>query len=164
MKMPAPRNLSLAEKLDFYSIPEPNSGCTLWLGASHSPRGYGAVGHDGKKNIKPHRAAYELAHGSIPAGMHVLHKCDNSYCINPDHLFAGSHDDNMADMVAKGRSKHGEALPQTKLTSDQVYEIRRSAESSRDAARIYGVHPTTIKAIRRRHLWAHLPEEGVPCR
>ena len=70
--------------------------------------GYGVVGAGGK-TVRAHRVAWEVAHGPIPDGVHVLHQCDNPPCINPAHLFLGTQADNMADKVAKGRPPGQEA-------------------------------------------------------
>ena len=77
------------------------SGCWKWQGAVDS-HGYGRTRYNGKLT-SAHRAAYEYMHKEIPEGMHVLHRCDNPPCINPAHLFLGTHQDNMDDMAAKGR-------------------------------------------------------------
>lgn len=80
------------------------SGCHEYTG-SRSPRGYGQVYRGrGKRPYHAHRLAWELAHGPIPAGMHILHTCDNPPCVNPAHLSLGTHADNMADMARKGRA------------------------------------------------------------
>ena len=83
-------------------IPEPNTGCWLWLGFI-SPDGYGTR--------LAHRRAWELARGPIPDGMLVCHRCDVRHCVNPDHLFLGTHLDNMRDMIRKGRGGWTPAKP-----------------------------------------------------
>lgn len=90
-----------AERLAERSAMDPGTGCVLWLGYV-DPCGYGRMGVGGKQRLT-HRLAYELAHGPIPDGLCVCHKCDNPPCVNPLHLFLGTHTDNMRDRVTKGR-------------------------------------------------------------
>ena len=80
-----------------------DSGCLLWMKGATAQGRYGAIRH-GDGVIMTHRAAWICRHGSIPSGLQVCHKCDVGFCINPDHLFLGTHDDNMADKTRKGRA------------------------------------------------------------
>jgi hypothetical protein len=79
------------------------ASCWIW-GGVRGTNGYGTIKKKSKA-IRAHRASYELFVGPIPDGMHVLHKCDNPLCVNPEHLFVGTHIDNMRDMEKKGRAK-----------------------------------------------------------
>lgn len=98
---------TLSERLERNSIPEPNSGCILWLGAVDK-WGYGRIGRRefGYSSLV-HRLSYQHSRGLIPSGMLVCHRCDVPSCINPAHLFLGTHADNMADMARKGRVRQG---------------------------------------------------------
>jgi hypothetical protein len=88
------------------SMPEPNTGCLLWIGTTPCRHGYGRIRVIGRTSpVLVHRIAFELAHGPIPAGMKVCHCCDTPACLNPDHLFLGTQRDNLRDMYDKGRAR-----------------------------------------------------------
>ena len=104
---------------------EPMSGCWLWCYAN--TQGYGKI-HDNGRPVRAHRYAWEKYRGPIPDGMWVLHKCDTPPCVNPDHLFLGTPQDNTQDALNKGRSRGGsspgETNPRAYLTWDKVRAIR----------------------------------------
>ena len=140
-------------------------GCWTWTGKTIKG-GYGdyRVSVDGQsRHVIAHRWAWTETHGEIPPGMFVLHRCDNPPCVNPAHLFLGSHRENMADMVAKGRrgDKKGAANGRCKITPGIVNEIRRrmnvEGESSASVARLVGLHPATVRKIAAGKRWAHVP-------
>ena len=85
-------------------IPEPNTGCWLWMDCAHE-FGYGLLKIGGRKGpvVRAHRYAWELHNGPIPRGLFVCHRCDNPPCCNPAHLFLGTNADNVRDMRRKGR-------------------------------------------------------------
>ncbi len=92
--------MTLQERLESRTKKDP-SGCWLWQGG-RTGKGYGAIGVEGKtKGV--HRVAWELVNGPIPDGMLICHHCDIRNCINPEHLFLGTHTDNMQDALKKGR-------------------------------------------------------------
>jgi hypothetical protein len=145
------RATPLLERFEAKHVPEPNSGCWLWTG-NVGTHGYGQIWHEGKLQ-SAHRAAWLLYRGPIPAGLMVLHRCDNRACCNPEHLFLGTDSDNKADMVAKGRSPRRERNGFAKLTELQVSAIRADRRSQRAIALDYGVRHGTIGAIKRGHTW-----------
>lgn len=132
-------------------------GCRVWNTDNTSNR-YGWVS-SGNINQSAHSLSYEINVGSIPDGMNVLHRCDNGLCIRPEHLFLGSHAENMADKVAKGRQVKGDRINTSKLNEGAVIEIRRrlsDGDSHRDIALEYSVDESTIRAIRDGKTWKHL--------
>lgn len=154
------KHAPVAERLERFRIrPADTAACWEWTGARNK-KGYGHLGSNGKIR-SAHRVAWELAHGPIPAGLHVLHRCDNPPCTNPAHLFLGTHAENMADKVAKGRQSRpqGEAHGMAVLTNETAAEIwGRLALGERgvDLAREFGVSPDAISHIRHGRKWAHL--------
>lgn len=92
----------LSQRLAAKTIKAGPDECWNWTG--HLVSGYGSL-KIGASRERTHRAAYRLAHGSIPVGKKVLHSCDNKRCVNPAHLFAGTSRDNTHDMMAKGRDR-----------------------------------------------------------
>lgn len=137
------------------------SGCILWTGYTVKSNGrdshrYGRLSVNGRK-VLAHRHVYEKARGPIPPGMHVLHRCDNPRCVNVEHLFLGTHAENMADMKAKGRATKrapapmlGASNPRTKLSAAQVLAIRSRravGEPLSALAAAFGVHHSHISRI-----------------
>jgi DNA-directed RNA polymerase subunit RPC12/RpoP len=106
--------------------------CWIWKGAiSHS--GYGLVTLRGEKSSRVHRRLWIALHGPIPEGKLILHRCDVRACCRPDHLFLGTHEDNMSDMVKKKRQAVGSRSGVSKLSERDVLAIRKSSESCRRA-------------------------------
>lgn len=133
--------------------------CWQWTGRV-GKNGYGLFWLDGT-NVSAHRASWAL-HGRRPIGdLHVLHACDNRACVNPSHLFLGTPQDNMADMVAKGRAaglrRRGEANPGAKLSVAKVAWIRAASNlgvPQRRIAKSVGVSQPTVSAVVTGARWA----------
>lgn len=150
----------------FTALVSKSDGCWDWGGSKNKNTGYGKVlrGGSGNGSVLAHRASWELHNGPIPDGMCVCHRCDNRSCVNPDHLFLGTHADNSADMVAKGRSTRGERGGHRSLTEDDVFSIideYKDGVSRAAIAKKHGVAKSTIYHIMERRIWAHLTEPTV---
>ncbi len=144
----------LSAVIERHSIPEPNSGCLLWLGAVNNKQ-YGKLMHRGKGWLA-HRAAWTVKHGEIPAGLYLLHKCDVTYCINPDHMHVGDQWDNMKDMVDRNRACSGVKSKLAKLSDDAVRCIRSSKKTIKHLTEQFGVSASTIRSVRKHATWAHV--------
>lgn len=116
-------------------------------------KGYGVIYVNGQRRYA-HRYSYELHKGPL-GRLHALHSCDNPRCVNPDHLRAGTHQDNMREAKERKRFNpyRGADHPSAKLTAEQVREIRMSDEAGVSLARRLGVSKSTIYAIRNGQNW-----------
>ena len=136
-----------------------NGECMEWPHSKNNG-GYGRAWLNGK-TIGAHRLAFILAHGPIPKGLLVCHRCDNPPCCNPDHLFVGTPQDNNDDMIRKGRDNRkmpaghnvGSRNPAAKLSKRDVEIIRGDRRGSVELAKIYGVHRNTIYNVRSGANW-----------
>ena len=138
--------------------------CWLWT-ASKNRNGYGQF-HNRRRNgsrtmSEPHRLSYQHHHGEIPVDCVVRHKCLNKHCVNPDHLETGTKVDNHNDRVRDGTELIGENHPSSKLTADQVIQIRVLAEIGADRrhktlADMFGVDRRTITQVINRTRWKHI--------
>lgn len=152
-----PRAMTLADRLERNSMPEPNSGCILWLG-SCMPFGHGRMRWDGRLHLT-HRLAWMAHRGEIPEGIMVCHKCDVPSCINPNHLFLGTNADNILDMYAKGRRvmTRGEKGPNAKLSDDQVRAIRADPRRQKLIAADFSICTQTVSSIKTRRYRSEVP-------
>lgn len=140
-----------------------SNGCWLWR-SGFLRDGYGSFGAGGK-TLLAHHVAWEMAHGPRPGGVFVLHTCDTPACVNPAHLFLGTHLDNMRDCKAKGRRPHGESQYNAKLTDEAVIDIRQrygAGAYAVELAKQYGVGVAVVKRAARGGAWAHLDSIAPP--
>lgn len=133
----------------FWKKVKKSKGCWNWQGALQS-KGYGSFSVEGKTYLA-HRIAYELTFGEIHPQMFVMHKCDNPRCVNPSHLREGTPLDNVTDMWRKGRA-YVKGTPK-KLTRRLAKQIRNYHGSLAAIARLFKVHPKTIKSIQTGKTW-----------
>lgn len=121
-------------------------------------RGYGEILSNNKKYLA-HRASYETFISDIPKGMYVCHRCDNVYCVNPNHLFLGTQKDNLQDMAKKGRSTIGEKNPRSKLSETAVRLIKLKIKYGIPDAEIASIHKVSrscINLIKQGKRWNHV--------
>ena len=139
----------------FLSKVAKTESCWLWTGAK-SRGGYGNFRFPSGQ--KAHRFSYSRHVGQIPQGLSVCHRCDNPACVNPDHLFVGTHTDNMKDKMSKGRGNHlvGTKHPRSKLTESQVLAIRADSRRQVEIAESYGIKQAQVSEIKRRIAWTHI--------
>lgn len=163
-----PEKYGALQESDFWSRVNKSENCWLWTGPTRG-RGYGAW-----KNTYAHRYSYRLAFGDVPESLSVLHRCDVPACVNPNHLFLGTHQENMEDMKAKHRSQSGDQNPSrkhpelmsrgtdrwnAKLNPEAVRQMRSLAETGMQVSAIakkYGVNRLTARSVVKRLTWRHV--------
>lgn len=143
---------SLSDRFHAGITKDSAGGCWVWKKAICS-KGYGAIQIGVGVIGKAHRVSWELFRGQIPDGAFVLHKCDVRPCCNPDHLFIGTHDDNMRDMVSKSRAAGGSRNRNAKLSVGQVNLALSDGRPATVVSQEMGVHPETIRRVRRKESW-----------
>lgn len=136
------------------------NGCWEWL-LNRCKGGYPEIGRYMKgEQRKGHRFSYEKFKGPIPFGMYVCHTCDNRGCVNPNHLWLGTHEENMKDMVDKKRQGYGVNHSQAKLSEKQAKEIyfkyHQLKMKQRDIAKEYGLTQYAVWAISNERTWKHV--------
>lgn len=150
-------------------------GCWDWTGAVFPGNGYGAFRVSRPRETwLAHRRSFILHGKGDPGGMFVCHRCDNRRCVNPEHLFLGTHQDNVDDMVSKGRHCREQSRVEAtlgakrvalrKLSEEQAWDIFRRhllGESGPALAREYRVHRGTVHNLVTGRSWSHVT--GVPC-
>lgn len=134
------------------------SGCHEYSGATL--HGYGVFWLNGK-NEKAHRVAYVIANGAIPDGLQVNHHCDNRKCCNPDHLYAGTVQQNVNDREERHRGRRllGSDHPNTNLTAEDVFRIRAMSSEGMKQKQIasqFSISDRTVGQIVRRERWNHI--------
>lgn len=142
------------------------NGCAPW-GGGRDPAGYGQFywGPGKMRSVKAHRARWMLEHGDIPEGKCVCHTCDNPWCVNIEHLWLGTHAENLQDASRKGRMAGGTKIGGfwRQFTDEQIIEIRtkyRDGGTMRGLAKEYGVSQPAITNIVNHVVYKHVP--GVP--
>lgn len=143
----------------FWSKVEKTDGCWIWR-ACIGRQGYGRFGLGSRASgtASAHHVAWEITNGPR-GGLWVLHKCDNKACVRPEHLFLGTHADNMRDMVAKGRSLSGERNAHARLTASDVAEIRALYVPRADVTALaekFGISRRTVHSIATGLRWKNI--------
>lgn len=146
----------------FWSKVNKTNDCWLWIGCLKDGR-YGSF-YFRKKGERAHRVAWILTYGDIPEELCVLHKCDNTLCVNPEHLFLGTQLDNIKDRDSKGRCNPGDSFKKgslhkmAKLKEENILEIRKLYKqfSQQKIAEQFGVSIMTINRILLRKTWTHI--------
>jgi hypothetical protein len=143
------------EKERFFHNVNKTPDCWLWIASK--TKGYGVFPNKLIRSRLAHRYSFRIAFGFLDENLLVLHKCDTPACVNPAHLFLGTHQDNATDKISKGRGKTGvclgEANNKAKLNANQIIKIRQDARSGQVIAEEYGVSRATVHRVKTKKNW-----------
>lgn len=170
MKIRGQEILDPKHRIKNLSVLDKETGCWNWktsLKIKNRFKAYGTLyigsrADNTRKSVRAHRYSYIIFIGEIKEGMFICHKCDNPMCVNPDHLFMGTRQDNVNDREYKNRNNHvfGESSASSKLTNEQVLEIiekyATGKYTQRSLAKEFNLKDhSTIGSILRRETWRH---------
>lgn len=154
---------SVQERLNKKVVKEKD--CWTYNSKAKHEKGYPVIGIGGRSGMKTRvsRLMYYLTYGPFNENLLMCHKCDNPECVNPNHLFLGTHADNMRDKKEKGRATSppihkGEAHPRAKFTEEAIRFIRESEISYSNLAAIFNTTITSIWRIKKRKAWTHVKD------
>lgn len=152
---------SLEDRFYEKFIPDQNSGCWIWIAALDSD-GYGVIyeriGRSAQIQTKAHIVSYRIHHGEIPRKKYILHKCDIKNCVHPDHIYAGTHQQNMKDKAERSLYR-GENHVKSIFKNDDVRNIKALLKRGFSCAyigRLYKVPAVTIVSIKIERTWRHI--------
>lgn len=132
----------------------PTKECWHFKGYCEQKAGYGVFSGSDQRAYPAHRYMYELVNGVLPAHVMVCHRCDNPPCCNPDHLFAGSHTDNMVDRNSKGRQARTRG--NSKLTEHEARQIKLDPRPHHEIAVAFVISRSTVSFIKSGRRWVNL--------
>lgn len=139
--------------------PEPNTGCWIWAGRTDN-KGYGRLSHRDTFQVA-HRFSYFIHKGDFDTSKHLLHTCDNAFCVNPDHLYLGDQRQNNIDRDKRGRqkTKRGSSHKLAKLNEEASVKIREihnpKTFPTRKLAKMFGVSQCVIMKVIKGSAWKH---------
>lgn len=153
------KGVTFYDRVQEHTVINADTGCWEFLG-HRDECGYGRIHRDGKL-VRVHRATFEDRNGPLPEGIEACHSCDNPPCWNPGHLYAGTHTQNMGDMIKRRRRRElrGSEKPTAKLTEQKVAEIKARLQNGEQCSvlgREYGVTECAIGFIKRGRTWSHV--------
>lgn len=143
----------IENRIEANSVRVTETGCRIWLGTSNGA--YGRILVDGKLHYV-HRQAAFAAHGPIPEGLVVMHKCHTPLCTEPSHLAYGTQQENIDAKEQSGRTARGSRNGNSKLTDEMVRSIRADPRAQHLVAEELGVHQTLVSLVKRRKIWGHV--------
>ena len=152
------KNSTLEER--FWEKVNRTNSCWLWIGQNSNTYGRLETHVPVRRIYLAHRLSWTIHFGEIPKNLHVLHRCDNTICVNPKHLFLGTQRDNNADKIDKGRNAKGNKFPHAKLNPIAVRRIRKAYATGKVTqtalATKYGVAISQINGVVNGKTWRHI--------